>query len=248
MSIIKCPECGNKISSTVDRCQNCGCILTEEMKIRAFSDMQEYRKRKRMTVVILSIILTAILVVSAIVIVVKVNNLQEQKRIEELAKKEYDEFYTNSGLYCSTISEVYSSWLDFTAKRKKVWYNCLYEKNDIETDDYTLDSDYNFYEDFNTALLNWMDSDDYKEKNQKCVSAINNAKILYKKITEYKSEDKKVKEIKDLVSQIQENVLNMDKYESSYGYNYSEYDKKMDDFLSDISDLDTKLELEVGKK
>lgn len=34
----------------------------------------------------------------------------------------------------------------------KVWYNCIHEEHDTETDKYTLSTRYNFHDDFNTAL------------------------------------------------------------------------------------------------
>lgn len=248
MAIIKCPECGKKISSTVEKCQQCGCILTEEMKVKAFSDQQKQKNRRKKLIPVLSVALAVIIGISAILVIVKVKNVQEQKKIEELAKREYDEFYDNLSSYCSSVSDVYTNWLSYVTKQKKVWYNCAHEKYDVETDDYTLDSNYDFYSDFNTALTNWRDSDDYTEKFQACNLADSKSRKLYNAIIEYKSEDDKTKEIKDIVSDIHENILNMEKYEKSYGYNYDDYDEKMNEFLSSISDLQTKFELKLNTK
>lgn len=67
-------------------------------------------------------------------------------------------------------------------------------------------------------------------------------KDLYAKLARIKSKNKNILELKKIISSTHETVTNMYKMEESYGYNYKEYDEKMDNYLEDITDAQTKID------
>ena len=73
-------------------------------------------------------------------------------------------------------------------------------------------------------------------------SCENKEKDLYAKLARIKSKNKNILELKKIISSTHETVTNMYKMEESYGYNYKEYDEKMDNYLEDITDAQTKID------
>ena len=61
-----------------------------------------------------------------------------------------------------------------------------------------------------------------------CVEDVGKEKDLYAKLARIKSKNKNILELKKIISSTHETVTNMYKMEESYGYNYKEYDEKMD--------------------
>lgn len=45
MALIKCTECGKRISDTVESCPNCGFVLTKEKKFEGYKLLQEEKKK-----------------------------------------------------------------------------------------------------------------------------------------------------------------------------------------------------------
>lgn len=60
MAIMKCPECGKKISDSVDKCMYCGKDITQDDKIRAFAKRQKAAKRKKKLIIPLCAIVVII--------------------------------------------------------------------------------------------------------------------------------------------------------------------------------------------
>ncbi len=52
MALIKCPECGKKISDFTDKCTHCGKPITEDDKIHAFVEQQKRKKQKKVMFII----------------------------------------------------------------------------------------------------------------------------------------------------------------------------------------------------
>ncbi|MEI3285009.1 MAG: hypothetical protein V8R84_07255 [Eubacterium sp.] len=75
-----------------------------------------------------------------------------------------------------------------------------------------------------------------------CVEDVGKEKDLYAKLARIKSKNKNILELKKIISSTHETVTNMYKMEESYGYNYKEYDEKMDNYLEDITDAQTKID------
>lgn len=75
-----------------------------------------------------------------------------------------------------------------------------------------------------------------------CVEDVGKEKDLYAKLARIKSKNKNILELKKIISSTHETVANMYKMEESYGYNYKEYDEKMDNYLEDITDAQTKID------
>ena len=75
-----------------------------------------------------------------------------------------------------------------------------------------------------------------------CIEDVGKEKDLYAKLARIKSKNKNILELKKIISSTHETVTNMYKMEESYGYNYKEYDEKMDNYLEDITDAQTKID------
>lgn len=246
MALIKCQECKNKISDSVENCPKCGKAISESDILFYFD--KERTKKKRIIIISLSVVVLIVLAVSSIFAIKYINEKKEEdKRIEEEKSKE-DEFYKNSSLYCSKLKTVHDNWLDYTKKKRDVWINCIWQKDDDYTDDYTKNSKGKFYDDFNDALSEFSYDEMTEELFEECLKCVADDKSLFNKIAPYKSKNKNVSEIKKLISEVHETVTNMYKMEDSYGYNYDEYDEKMDAYLSEIEDKQTKIESKISER
>lgn len=157
MALIKCPECENEISDKAEACPKCGCPIVQESEISESDSTTKPKKainKKVLTIVIGLIVVIAIFVISALIIK---SNKEKQKA--EQARTEYIESMNDMH------SIIYAGTLIAESKGKlihDVWYNAIYEELGIATDKYTR-SESGAYYDFNTALSNLFNDEDFKK-------------------------------------------------------------------------------------
>jgi ABC-type multidrug transport system fused ATPase/permease subunit len=240
MSLIKCPECKKKISDTVSFCPNCGATITDHIK-----EQQKGKGKSSKKIIIISLIIFLILVVIGLAtffIGKQIKSNKEEKLMKEQVKKQEEQFYNYCDTYSKALRDIHEYWLDYTSQKRKVWYNCIWNIESDETDDFTKDSKGAFYSDFNDALSEFSSSSYVESLLDECVEDVGKEKDLYAKLARIKSKSKNILELKKIISSTHETVTNMYKMEESYGYNYKEYDEKMDNYLEDITDAQTKID------
>ena len=148
-SVKYCKECGAELLEGSDTCPNCGCPVEncdlsgeeespQKVESAAVSLPKSLSKLKRG--MLRNIVIGVVAVILIIIIAVTVSGN-----------------HTKSS-YSANLSSASSAMLSGAADAeragnliKKVWYNCIYEERDTETDPYTR-NDWGFYDDFNDAL------------------------------------------------------------------------------------------------
>lgn len=148
MSLINCPNCGKRISDKAIKCPKCGKNLRKNYKKRKINS-------KKIVVIITSLI-GILLIFSVIVGIIKYKEYQEKIAKEEIKKQKQieEEYYLNLMLAISQILDGGAESEKAGNLIKKVWYNTIYEKNDIETNSYTKNQYGTFNYDFNDSLEN----------------------------------------------------------------------------------------------
>ncbi len=156
MALIKCPECGKKISDSVEKCQNCGKEITESDIETARQNMEKSRKKKRNVIIVFAFV--AIIGIGAscgCYFWIERNKHIEERQKEEQQKeekqkieKEFDKIISdvltnNMNLYCQ-LSEIEECITN-------VWHNCIFEVKDKETNKWTLSKN-GMFKDFSVAV------------------------------------------------------------------------------------------------
>lgn len=152
---IRCEECGTVLSETDEVCPNCGCPVTKEQptieapqKVEVTNVRLTVDKKKKKIAVVLIILVILAAVAFAGLKVVSSNN----------AKKTYAENYKEIiYLMISGASDAETA----CNLIRDVWYNTIYEEADPATDKYTKSEYGIFYDDFNTSLMNLMESTEF---------------------------------------------------------------------------------------
>ena len=143
MALVKCKECGSKISDTASQCPQCGCknLLKKETKI----------KKKIFAISIVTIVILLITLGTLFII--------NKKRVATY-KENYEEILDK-------ILDSADRTEDCLILYRKVWYNTIFEEDDTETNEYTKDSNGKFNDDFNDSLSQlWVDKDYYSRINE----------------------------------------------------------------------------------
>ena len=136
-------------------------------------------KPKSKTGIIIAVIAVAVvLIVGAVVGVIVYNNhkaeearvAEEARLAEEARVAEEARLAEEKAAYEENLSRIYYAMISGAADAesagnltKKVWYNAIYEKRDLETDLYTRPNGY-FVDDFNEALGNLFADSSYRSK------------------------------------------------------------------------------------
>jgi len=174
MALIICPECNKEISDKSKECIHCGYPLQEEINTTSNSEpMQQVEitsvniKGKNLKKTIISVLILASVIVGGLFIYNTLKTeAEEAKRIaaENIAEVQRIE---DKNVYIDNLVLVKTTMLmnAATAERvsglvRKTWYNAIYEESDSATNKYTKPNGY-FVDDFNTALWNYMGSNEY---------------------------------------------------------------------------------------
>lgn len=146
-----CPECGTELEYNETVCPNCGCPCPArddqepEEKIQKVEVSRISVSRK----VIMGIVFAAIAVAAVTGIVIGISKLSTKRK----AEAEAEAYQENLNLAVSTMFLGGYSSERAASLIHDVWYNTIYEEDDITTDKYTKGDNGRFYDDFNTSLF-----------------------------------------------------------------------------------------------
>lgn len=165
MSIIICKECGIEFDKNLLSCPNCGAI--NPMAV----EKNNNTKKKKLFVALAVVVVIIALIFS----------------IGNIIKK---------SIYCSNMEIVSYTMIEGAAKSEdagnlihSVWYNSIFEIQDDNTDKYTMQNGV-FLDDFNDALYNLFNDDEFSET----ITAINNNKAeVIELMKELKKPTKKIR-------------------------------------------------------
>ncbi|MCI8474801.1 MAG: zinc-ribbon domain-containing protein [Oscillospiraceae bacterium] len=172
-----CEECGLEVPEGMEVCPNCGCPVknggaeTQPQQVKVVG--VDFNKKKFKNLIIGVVVLIAIAAGSMMLY----KRSQEKKAAEELALK-IEEYRENLKLATTTMLLGASDAEDAGNLIKSVWYNSIYEEDDIKTNKYTQDYWGDFYDDFNEALGNLFSDSTFQtsitdiEENQELVSSL----------------------------------------------------------------------------
>ena len=236
MALIKCPECNAKISSTVSRCPKCGMEITQEIVETITMDNEAKKKnRNKYLIAIACVIVIAIAVFASVQIYNYNKKLSEEKARIDGVKI----FSEDVSLYIENSSEYLDIEKKMVTFKDEIWVNSISKEDDDETDLFTKDQDVKFYDDFNDALKDYYNSNDYTSSAAKRSDALELETSAYNKVVNspYAS-----KEILDIVKNIHETILGVDRYDNDYGYSITDYEAKTKECFIDITDNIVKLE------
>lgn len=201
MALIKCPECGREISDKAPACPHCGYPLeksnvnqekieSKDSELKQETSVPETIKSEKKKIPILPICIIAVIVVAIVAGGLYYNKVQTEKRIAEEKRQEaiqYNEYVDNFRQFGFMAESGELLSYDLLDNITKIWYNCIYEEDSYFTDQYTKDSNGNFYDDFNTALMMYMWSDSYSSDEE-------DIENCQKKVAEYYSKLKNAPE------------------------------------------------------
>lgn len=247
MAMIKCPGCGKDISDKAEKCVNCGfvineniviekkcsecgAILTDDMEIcpNCGCPVDNSRSPEPQQVEVTNVRLTVDKkkkkIIAAIIILIVLltgGSIGIKFFIANNEKKIYAENYKD------IVSLMLSGASDAEHAGNlihDVWYNSIYEKDSSKTDKYTKNSNGEFYDDFNTALLMLMLNDSFSNDISDIKDNQEQVQILMKDMKnppeEYKEAYEVLKEFYDaytkLVNLAVDPTGNLSSYTSSF--------------------------------
>lgn len=235
MALIKCPECSREISDKVKSCPHCGFPLdsseenTQKVELSSVKLKIDKKRKKQIIIAAVSIILIFLVGIS-------INNSLEAKEQERIQQEEL----SSKEAYIQNVNSLMSSMVSNASEAEellnltlKVWYNSIYQKNDEETDKYTM-KDGVWNDDFNDSL-----SSLYIDK-------LVDSSSLKKELDSNSEKMKELSNPPDDYSNIHDNLLNLYvSYESVINLaidpsgNYTSFSEskraKIDQFLSDFN-------------
>ena len=211
MGLIKCPDCGKKVSDRLDSCPKCGCPFTDEIKLQNIPDGISSAKtkeskfvNKKKAVVIAFICVAAVIATAVLIFVLNFKNMQVKKANEYIANYQYSK--------AVNVLERYKN--DDDVKN-------IYEKAEFMTTD-----EGQFILDFSQGLMKrWSisNTDNNEETYRKCVDAELEYLSKYKnKKFDDETFNSKVQEYLEALD-IQSKALNL--VQTDYSRYSSEWDK-----------------------
>ncbi len=142
-NMMKCEDCGTEYEKDLSSCPACGCpnpdMNTEPQK----------PKRKCIALIVIAVVLAAVAAVGLL-------------GFSAMKKAEKKQYYRNMETVVYTMLDGAADAETAGNLIKSVWYNSIYEEEDVKTDKYTMKNG-RFVDDFNDALSNLFDDTDFKE-------------------------------------------------------------------------------------
>lgn len=159
MALITCPECNKEISDKVNACPHCGypiAAMSEQntsvnppQQVEVVSVKVDPQKSKK---IIIGIVAAIALIAVCSLVAIMVNRQKEAAAQQEAAAARAA-YIDNLTLARSTMLAGGADAESICNLTKSVWYNTIYKKTDIKTDEYTKGSyTGDFHDDFNTSL------------------------------------------------------------------------------------------------
>ena len=160
---IICEECGAEIPQGADSCPNCGCPVpvdgeenTEAPQKVELTSVKIPKLDQRKKKIVVGSIIGVIVLIAAISLIIS------QMRQVTAAQLSAD--------YSENISTVSAAILSSAIQTEEagnlihdVWYNCIFEENDPETNEYTRPNGY-YLDDFNDALANLFSDETFSQQ------------------------------------------------------------------------------------
>ena len=160
---IICEECGAEIPQGADSCPNCGCPVpvdgeenTEAPQKVELTSVKIPKLDQRKKKIVVGSIIGVIVLIAAISLIIS------QMRQATAAQLSDD--------YSENISTVSAAILSSAIQTEEagnlihdVWYNCIFEENDPETNEYTRPNGY-YLDDFNDALANLFSDETFSQQ------------------------------------------------------------------------------------
>lgn len=160
---IICEECGAEIPQGADSCPNCGCPVpvdgeenTEAPQKVELTSVKIPKLDQRKKKIVVGSIIGVIVLIAAISLIIS------QMRQATAAQLSAD--------YRENISTVSAAILSSAIQTEEagnlihdVWYNCIFEENDPETNEYTRPNGY-YLDDFNDALANLFSDETFSQQ------------------------------------------------------------------------------------
>lgn len=174
MALIKCSECGKEISDQAESCPNCGCPIRSNETI---SDIEIKPKKlnKKMIIVAIAVILIIAAGVTSFFLIKSRNEATKAEKIHSEYIDNMNQIYQH--MYAGVLASE-----KICVRIHDVWYNCIYEKRDAETDKYTCDDYGYFYSDFNKALDKLCSEKEFTDSLSKIYDNKNTVNDLYVKL------------------------------------------------------------------
>ena len=161
--LIICEECGAEIPQGADSCPNCGCPVpvdgeenTEAPQKVELTSVKIPKLDQRKKKIVVGSIIGVIVLIAAISLIIS------QMRQATAAQLSAD--------YSENISTVSAAILSSAIQTEEagnlihdVWYNCIFEENDPETNEYTRPNGY-YLDDFNDALANLFSDETFSQQ------------------------------------------------------------------------------------
>ena len=168
-SIKYCEKCGSKNSINSLYCSTCG---------HSFFEEKEIKKKKSLTKII------SLVLVILLALFIVVDEILVYKQNKEIDFYNTCIYATNEMLNGAKLAEISCNEI------VSVWNNCIFSKDDISTNAYTLDDNGYFFKDFNDALNKYVSSSrhstqTYKinkslDKTSSYMSVLRNSKVEQK--------------------------------------------------------------------
>lgn len=211
MSLIKCRECGKKISSLANQCPRCGApiesseIISNDENSVDLSQAESGGSKVKKNITKRKIVVIAIIVVVVIAAIV-VGLIVHNKMVKDAAKSQYSQGlndYASEAIVLGTTCENMGNLTN------KVWRNSIYKESDKTTDKYTKNSKGVFYDDFNDALSEWMFSKKCSKMKANALAQKTKIDEIYKKIqdsSEYVDDSQKKRDEMDALKELRNEV------------------------------------------
>lgn len=228
MSLVTCPECGKEVSETSKKCIHCG---------YKFKKNGGSGKKKAIIISIIAIILVAV----GLSVFFVIKNKRDKELAEQREKKyiQQMEYFRDDVINGGATAEDLCNLVD------SVWYNAINEKFDVKTNEYTHDDKKHEFYDFNTALSNLFESNEYS----KLVSDLktNKGKVdeMIAELKEYPNEN--YKEYFDCCYDLYNEYTMFYNFATNASGSYKEYSEKFTEteniFLEKFNKLKNNIEL-----
>ncbi len=216
-----CPECGEIVSGYSAVCPKCGYPIneatsTETQKVEVTNLNNKKSSKKKIVLLFIAVI--------AIIIVVAGYKYAET----ENAKLEYEQNYNEAVMLMAGGTAYAEATCTLI---HEVWYNCIFEKSNSDTDEFTKDSRGRFYDDFNDALGNLWSSSVYERSTEEISENLQSVLEIMKEMKNppkgYEDSYQALKELYDAYGEYMNLAINPSGNLTSYTEAINELDSKM---------------------